>query len=289
MAPEVKGFFDKATFTISYVVTDPKTKKAAIIDPVLDYNPRSGRVATASADAMLGYIDEKSLEIVWILDTHVHADHLSAVAYLKEKLGVPVGIGANVTKVQAHFKKVYNVDTGFKADGSQFDRLLKDGETFKLGELEGRVLYTPGHTEACVTYVIGDAAFVGDTLFMEDYGTARTDFPGGSAATLYASIHRLYEELAPETRVFLCHDYGTAERKEYVWETTLANEREKNVLVREGVSEADYVKARKERDAKLDAPVLLLPAIQVNMRAGHFPPAESNGVSYLKIPVRKAS
>ncbi|MGB1548224.1 MAG: MBL fold metallo-hydrolase [Alphaproteobacteria bacterium] len=289
MNPKVQGFFDKATFTISYVVTDPKTKAAAIIDPVLDYNPRSGKFATASADGILDYVRENGLKVVWILDTHVHADHLSAVGHLKEKLDAPVGIGANVTKVQAYFKKFYNAETGFKTDGSQFDHLFKDGETFKIGELEGRVLYTPGHTEACSTYVIGDAAFVGDTLFMEDYGTARADFPGGSASTLYASIHRLYEELAPETRIFLCHDYGTDKRKEYVWETTLDAERKKNVLVHEGVSEAEYVKAREEKDAKLDAPVLLLPSIQVNMRAGHFPPEEANGVSYLKIPVRKTS
>ncbi len=289
MAPEVKGFFDEATYTISYVAADPKTKVAAIIDPVLDYNPRSGKVATTSADRILAYVEEKGLNVDWILDTHVHADHLSAVATLKDQLGAPVGIGAEVTKVQTFFKDFFNVDAGFKTDGSQFDHLFADGETFKIGELEGRVLFTPGHTAACVTYVINDAAFVGDTLFMTDYGTARTDFPGGSASTLYASIHRLFDELKPETRIFLCHDYGTSERKEVVWETTLADEREKNILIHEGISEAEYVKVREARDAKLEAPVLLLPSIQVNMRAGHFPPEEANGVSYLKIPVRKAN
>ncbi len=289
MEPEVKGFFDAATYTISYVVANPKTKRAAIIDPVLDYNPRSGKVATTSADRLLAYVGEKDLTIDWILDTHVHADHLSAVATLKDRLGAPVGIGAQVTEVQAFFKDFFNVEADFKVDGSQFDHLFEDGETFKIGELEGRVVATPGHTADCVTYVINDAAFVGDMLFMPDYGTARTDFPGGSVSTLYASIHRLYDELAPETRIFLCHDYGASERKAYVWETTLADEREKNILVHEGISEAEYVKVREERDAKLDAPVLLLPSIQVNMRAGHFSPEEANGVSYLKIPVRKAS
>ena len=289
MVPEVKGFFDKATFTISYVVADPKAKVAAIIDPVLDYNPRSGKVATTSTDRLFAYVVEEGLNVDWILDTHVHADHLSAVATLKDQLGAPIGIGAQVTEVQTFFKDFFNAEADFKVDGSQFDHLFEGGETFKIGELEGRVVATLGHTADCMTYVINDAAFVGDTLFMPDYGTARTDFPGGSASTLYASIHRLYDELAPETRIFLCHDYGTSERKAYVWETTLADEREKNILVHEGISEAEYVKVREERDAKLDAPVLLLPSTQVNMRAGHFPPEEANGVSYLKIPVRKAN
>lgn len=288
MKPEVTGFFDEATYTISYVIADPKTGHAVLLDSVLDYDQSSGKYATGSADKILAYVREKGLQVDWILETHVHADHLTASAYLQEQLKAPIGIGADAGKVQAFFKGFYNAEADFETDGSQFDHLFKDGEIFQIGELEGRVLATPGHTAACITYVIGDAAFVGDTLFMTDYGTARTDFPGGDANALYDSIHRLFDELAPDTRLFLCHDYGTSERKEYVWETSLAEQRAKNVHIHEGVSKEAFVKLRQARDKKLAAPKLILPSIQVNMRAGAFPPEEANGVSYLKIPVRTA-
>ncbi|MEW5703666.1 MAG: MBL fold metallo-hydrolase [Pseudomonadota bacterium] len=285
MLPQVTGFFDQATYTVSYIVADPKTKRAAILDSVLDYAPNSGRISTASADRILKHIHEQGLKVEWILETHAHADHLSAAPYLQERLGVPIGIGEHIRRVQTFFKSFYNIEAAFPTDGSQFGHLFKDGETFRIGELEARVLYTPGHTPACVTYVTGDAAFVGDTLFMPDYGTARADFPGGDARTLHRSIQRLFKELPPETRVFLCHDYGAPDRKAYIWETTLAEERAKNIHVHEGVSEDAFVKMRTERDKTLDLPVLMLPSLQVNIRAGHLPPTESNGVAYLKIPL----
>ncbi len=288
MKADIKGFFDEATYTVSYVIADPKTGDAAILDPVLDYDPASGKYSTRSADKILAFVREKNLKVTWILETHVHADHLTASAYLQEQFNAPLGIGEDTRKVQAFFKGFYNAEAAFKTDGSQFDHLFKDGEVFRIGDMEGRVLATPGHTLACVTYVVGDAAFVGDTLFMTDYGTARTDFPGGDASALYDSIHRLYGELPPETRLFLCHDYGAPGREEFVWETPLAEQRKKNVHIHEGVSKDAFIKLRQTRDKGLAAPRLILPAIQVNMRAGSFPPQEANGVSYLKIPVRPA-
>ena len=284
MKPLVTAFFDEATFTVSYVVRDPSGKGAAIIDSVLDYDPKSGRTSTESADRIVEHVHGQGLQIEWILETHVHADHLSAGAYLKSKLGGRLAIGDHVGAVQATFKKIFNIEPEFRTDGSQFDHLFRDGEGFAIGALHGRALYTPGHTPACVTYLIGDAAFVGDTLFMPDYGTARTDFPGGDAATLYRSIQRLYE-LPPATRLFMCHDYKAPGRDRYAWETTVAEQRSTNVHLHAGTSEADFVRMRSERDKTLSMPLLILPSVQVNMRGGHLPPPEDNGVSYLKIPL----
>ena len=284
MKPEVTAFFDEATFTVSYVVREPAGPSVAIIDSVLDYDPKSGRTGTASADRIVDHVRTEKLTVDWILETHVHADHLSAGAYLKSKLGGSLAIGDHVGAVQATFKKIFNIEPEFRTDGSQFDRLFRDGEGFAIGALRGRALYTPGHTPACVTYVIGNAAFVGDTLFMPDYGTARTDFPGGDAATLYRSIQRLYE-LPPATRLFMCHDYKAPGRDRYAWETTVAEQRSANVHLHAGISEADFVRMRSERDKALSMPLLILPSVQVNMRGGHFPPPEENGVSYLKIPL----
>ncbi len=282
--PDVKGFFDPDTFTISYVISDPATNKAAILDSVLDFDPKSGRTATKSADDVLAYMKEKRLDVEWILETHAHADHLSAAPYLKDKLGQgKVAIGEHITTVQETFKKVFNAEPAFATDGSQFDHLFRDGETFKIGNLEARVMHTPGHTPACLSYVIGDAVFVGDTLFMHDYGTARCDFPAGDAATLYRSIQKIFA-LPDDTRMFLCHDYQPGER-EPAWETTVGEQKAKNIHIHEGVSEAEFVRMRTERDKTLDMPVLILPSVQVNMRAGHLPPAEDNGVVYLKLPV----
>lgn len=281
--PEVKAFFDPATFTVSYVVSDPATKRAAVIDSVLDYDPKSGRTTHASADQVVAYVEDQGLGVDWILETHAHADHLTAAPYLKAKLGGKNAIGEHIKTVQGTFKKLFNAEPGFATDGSQFDRLFADGESFRIGGLQARVMHTPGHTPACLTYVIGDAAFVGDTLFMPDFGTARCDFPGGSAATLYRSIRKVLA-LPPETRLFMCHDYMPGGR-EVRWETTVAAERRDNIHVRDGIGEQEFVAMRKARDATLDMPVLILPSVQVNMRAGAFPPAESNGISYLKIPL----
>ncbi len=281
---EVQAFFDEATFTVSYLVSDSESRRAAIIDSVLDYDPKSGRSTTGSADRIIAQVRQKSLAVDWILETHVHADHLTAAPYLKDQLGGTIGIGAQVARVQEAFKAVYNLKNGFEPDGSQFDHLFRDGETFAIGGLEARVLATPGHTPACITYVIGDAAFVGDTLFMPDYGSARTDFPGGDARQLYHSVKRILA-LPSETRLFLCHDYKAPGRDVYAWETTVAIQRAENIHLRDGISEEDFVALRQGRDSKLSMPVLLLPAVQVNMRAGELPPPEDNGVSYLKIPV----
>jgi glyoxylase-like metal-dependent hydrolase (beta-lactamase superfamily II) len=281
--PHIKGFFDPATFTVSYVVSDPATKQAGIIDSVLDYDPKSGRTSRASADQVLAYIEDQGLKVQWILETHAHADHLTAAPYLKQKLGAEIGIGEHIRTVQGVFKKLFNAEAGFATDGSQFDHLFKDGEIFNIGTLQARVMHTPGHTPACITYVVADAAFVGDTLFMPDYGTARCDFPGGSAPTLYRSIRKVLS-LPPETRLFMCHDYMPGGR-EVRWETTVAAERKENIHVRDGISEQEFVAMRTKRDATLEMPVLILPSVQVNMRAGNFPPAESNGISYLKIPL----
>ena len=282
--PEVKTFFDEATFTATHVVIDPATKHAAIIDSVLDYDPKSGRTGTESADAVIAFVEAEGLTVDWLLETHVHADHLTAAPYLKDKVGGQIAIGDQVNVVQETFKKVFNVEREFMTDGRQFDHLLKDGEVFRIGDLEALVLYTPGHTPACSTYVIGDAAFVGDTMFMPDFGTARCDFPGGDARQLYRSIKKVLS-LPAETRLFLCHDYKAPGRDHYAWETTVAEERAKNRHVHDGIDEDAFVKMRSDRDKELDMPVLILPSVQVNMRAGQMPPAEDNGVSYMKIPL----
>ena len=281
--PVVKAFFDPDTFTVSYVVSDPATAKAAIIDSVLDYDAKSGRTRRTSADALIAYVREEGLDVDWILETHVHADHLSAAPYLKEKLGGRLAIGSNIRVVQDVFGKVFNAGSEFQRDGSQFDHLFEDGERFMIGSLEARALHTPGHTPACMTYVIGDAAFVGDTLFMPDFGTARCDFPGGDARTLYRSIQKIFA-LPGETRLFMCHDYKAPGRDVFAWETTVAEERERNIHVGGGIDEDSFVAMRERRDATLDMPNLILPSVQVNMRAGDLPPPEDNGVRYLKIP-----
>lgn len=282
--PVVKTFFDEPTFTATHVVHDPATKRAAIIDSVLDFDNAAGRTSTASADAVIAYVKSEGLTVDWILETHAHADHLSAAPYLKKALGGKIGIGANITTVQKVFGEIFNAEPEFRRDGSQFDALFDDGATFKIGEIEARVIWTPGHTPACLTYVIGDAAFVGDTLFMPDYGTARCDFPGGNAATLYRSIQKIFA-LPDETRIFLCHDYKAPGRDEFAWQTTVKEERDWNVHVGRGVTEADFVKMREARDKTLAMPKLILPSVQVNMRAGELPPPDKNGIRYLKLPV----
>jgi glyoxylase-like metal-dependent hydrolase (beta-lactamase superfamily II) len=282
--PLVHALFDEDTFTVTYVVEDEAARRCAIVDPVLDYDPAAGAVATRSADRVIALVRERGLTVEWILETHVHADHLSAAPYLKEKLGGQIGIGVNVTAVQETFARIYNTGPDFVADGAQFDRLFADGEAFAVGSIAARALHTPGHTPACMTYVIADAAFVGDTLFMPDYGTARCDFPGGDARQMYRSIQRIYA-LPPRTRLFMCHDYKTPGREVYAWETTVEEERRHNVQAHEGVSEDAFVALREARDAQLGAPRLIIPSIQVNMRAGRMPPPESNGVTYLKIPL----
>jgi len=281
--PDVKAFFDKDTFTISYVVSDPSTAKAAIIDSVLDYDCKSGRTSRHSADAIIAYVTEQGLTVDWLLETHVHADHLSAAPYLKSRLGGVLAISEHITDVQTVFGKVFNAEDGFSRDGSQFDHLFKADEPFMLGSIPARALYTPGHTPACITYVIGDAGFVGDTLFMPDFGTARCDFPGGDARQLYRSIQKIFT-LPDETRLFMCHDYKAPGRDEYAWETTVAEEKARNIHVGAQASEDAFVAMRTARDATLSMPTLILPSVQVNMRAGHLPPAEDNGVRYLKIP-----
>jgi len=284
--PEVMSFFDEATNTASHVVRGPTSGRCAVIDSVLDYGAASGRTATKSADKLIAFIREQGLEVEWILETHVHADHLSAAPYIKEKLGGALGIGENICVVQDVFGKVFNAGTEFQRDGSQFDHLFIDGECFTIGDLDAVALHTPGHTPACMTYVIGDAAFVGDTLFMPDYGTARADFPGGDARTLYHSARRVLS-LPGATRLFLCHDYKAPGRSEFRWETTVAAERAHNVHIHDGVSEDEFVGMRTARDAQLGMPKLILPSVQVNMRAGKFPPAEGDGQSYLKIPLNQ--
>lgn len=284
--PEVFSFFDEPTNTASYVLKDPATKAAAIIDSVLDYDAAAGRTSTNSADEIIAFVEERGLDVQWLLETHVHADHLSAAPYLKEKLGGKIAIGANITVVQDVFGKVFNAGTEFERDGSQFDTLFKDGDRVRIGEMTGYVMHTPGHTPACMTYVFGDAAFIGDTLFMPDYGTARADFPGGSARDLYRSIRRVLA-LPPETRLFLCHDYKAPGRDKYAWETTVAEQRKSNIHVRDGVTEDEYVAMREARDKTLGMPKLIIPSIQVNMRAGDLPEPENNGVRYLKVPLNQ--
>lgn len=282
-SPNVFAFFDEQTFTVSYLVCDPSGVDAVIIDPVLDFDASAGRTTTQSADEVLETVNKNGFEVRWIIETHAHADHLSAAPYLKEKLGAPIAIGAHITEVQHVFGDVFNLGQNFLENGSQFDRLLKDGDTLDIGALTLEALHTPGHTPACMTYKVGDAVFVGDTLFMPDYGTARCDFPGGDASTLYRSIRRILE-LPDETRIFVCHDYGPDGRP-YAWETTVRAEKAENKHVRVGISEEEFVKMREERDATLSMPALILPSVQVNIRAGQLPAPEENGVSYLKLPL----
>ena len=281
--PQVETFFDPATFTASYVVADPASRRAAIIDPVLDFTPRNGRSSTRSADAILAFVKAQGLTIDWLLETHAHADHLSASHYLHGKTGAPIVIGALITEVQKVFAALFEADD-VTPDGSQFGRLVGESDVLPLGDLAIHVLHTPGHTPACVSYIIGDAVFVGDTLFMPDYGTARSDFPGGSAEALYASIRKILT-LPPETRVFVGHDYLPEHRKEFRWETTIAEQNAANVHIHAGVSEADFVALRRARDAELEAPLLILPSLQVNIRAGEMPPASPGGHVYLRIPL----
>jgi glyoxylase-like metal-dependent hydrolase (beta-lactamase superfamily II) len=283
MQPLVQPFFDPATWTVSYVVYEAPGSACAIVDPVLDYDPKSGRTSTASAGRIAAFVREQGLSVAWILETHAHADHLSAAAWLRGELGGRIGVGRAITDVQEVFKGLFHLDDEFRADGSQFDHLFGDGERFRAGSLEFEAVSMPGHTPACMAYRVGDAVFVGDTLFMPDVGTARCDFPGGDARTLYRSVRKLLA-LPPQTRLFMCHDYPPAGR-EPQWESTVAAQRAGNIHIHDGVSEDDFVAMRTARDATLDMPNLILPSIQVNIRAGRLPPAEANGVAYLKIPV----
>lgn len=285
MKPYVKAFFDDATNTVSYVVRDPNGRSAAIIDSVLDFDYSSGRTDTSSADEIIAYVKAEDLTIEWLLETHVHADHLSAAPYLQEKVGGKIGIGENITIVQDTFGKVFNEGTEFQRDGSQFDKLFKDGDTYTVGSLEASVMHTPGHTPACMTHVIGDAAFVGDTLFMPDFGTARCDFPGGSAEDMFASVQKILS-LPDETRIFVGHDYKAPGRDEYAWESTVGEQKARNIHVGGGKSKDDFVKARTTRDATLAMPRLIIPSLQVNMRAGEVP-KDKDGNEMLKVPVNK--
>jgi len=283
MTAAVQSFFDPATWTVSYVVYEKEGSACAIIDSVLDYDAKSGRTRTTSADKLVEFVQQKNLRVDWILETHAHADHLSAAHYLRHKLGGKIAIGAAITDVQDVFKGIFNLEPAFRPDGHQFDRLLRDGETFSIGALTAEALSVPGHTPACMAYRVGDTVFVGDTLFMPDVGTARCDFPGGDAHSLYRSVRRLLS-LPAKTRLFMCHDYPP-EGRSASWETTVAEQRASNIHVHDGVSEEDFVKMRTARDATLEMPVLILPSVQINIRAGEMPPKEDNGVSYLKIPL----
>ena len=282
--PSIRTFFDEASFTATHVVHDPATRAAAIIDSVLDFDQASGRTSFASADAIVDHVRSEDLRVEWIVETHAHADHLSAAPYLQEKLGGKLAIGSDIAIVQEVFGKIFNEGTEFARDGSQFDRLLSDGDMFEIGSLRVVALHVPGHTPADMAYVIGDAAFVGDTMFMPDYGSARADFPGGDARRLYRSVRRLLQ-LPDSTRIFLCHDYKAPNREHYVWETTVLDERTGNVHLHEGVGEDAFVEMRTQRDSALAMPKLILPALQVNMRAGHFPEPDDNGTRYLKLPL----
>lgn len=286
MTPEVKAFFDQATNTVSYVVREPNGSACAIIDSVLDFDHASGRTNTQSADSIIDYITSENLTTEWVLESHVHADHLSAAPYLQQRLGGKIGIGDQITIVQDTFGKVFNEGTEFQRDGSQFDALFKQGDSFHIGQMRGDVLHTPGHTPACLTYVIGDAAFVGDTLFMPDFGTARCDFPGGSSETLYNSIQKILA-LPDETRVFVGHDYKAPGRDDYAWETTVGEQKALNVHIGKGRKIEDFTQMRDARDATLGMPRLILPSLQVNMRAGQMPPADEKGDVFLKLPVNK--
>jgi glyoxylase-like metal-dependent hydrolase (beta-lactamase superfamily II) len=282
--PNVHAFFDEATNTFSYVAWDPATRKAAVLDTVLDFDAASGRTRHDAADKLIAFVQAQGLETEWVIDTHVHADHLSAAPYVQARLGGKLGIGEHIRTVQDTFGKLFNAGTEFARDGSQFDHLFTDGEHYRVGGIEAVAIHTPGHTPACMTHVIGDAAFVGDTLFMPDYGTARCDFPGADARTLYRSIQKIFA-LPDATRIFLCHDYKAPGRDQFAHESTVAAERAGNVHVRTGISEDAFVRLRRERDAALSMPKLILPSVQVNMRAGNAPPPEANGVRYLKIPL----
>lgn len=284
MTPKVHAFFDEATNTLTYVVQEPEGSACAVIDSVLDFDYASGRTDTRSADAVIAFIREAGLRLDWVLETHVHADHLSAAPYLQERLGGRIGIGERITQVQETFGKIFNEGTRFQRDGSQFDRLFRDGDSFMIGQMRAEVMHTPGHTPACLTYVIGDAAFVGDTLFMPDFGTARCDFPGGSAEVMWDSIQKILA-LPEETRIFVGHDYKAEGRGEYAWETTVGAQKRLNRHVGEGRSREDFVAMRRARDATLAMPRLIIPSLQVNMRAGQMPEAEDNGQVYLKVPV----
>jgi glyoxylase-like metal-dependent hydrolase (beta-lactamase superfamily II) len=286
MQPQVEAFFHEPTNTASYVVRDSHSSACAIIDSVLDFDAAAGRTATVSAEAIARHVEDNGLRCEWILETHAHADHLSAAPYLKDRLKSKIGIGSNITIVQNVFGKIFNAGTEFERDGSQFDALFAGDDEITIGTLSGRVIATPGHTPACMTYLFGDAAFIGDTLFMPDYGTARCDFPGGDARELYRSIQKLFA-LPPETRLFLCHDYLPAGRTHYRWETTVAEQKAHNIQIHEGVTEDAFAEIRNKRDATLHMPALIIPSVQVNMRAGKFPPPEDNGVTYLKLPVNR--
>ena len=283
MQAQVKAFFDPATWTVSYVVFDAPGGHCALVDSVLDYDPKSGRTRTDSANQLIAFVREQNLTVDWILETHAHADHLSAAPYLRKHLGGKIAIGGKITQVQNVFKGIFHLEPEFATNGSQFDHLFEDGDTFAIGALQAQALSVPGHTPACMAYQVGDAVFVGDTLFMPDVGTARCDFPGGNAHTLYQSVRKLLS-LPPETRLFMCHDYPP-EGREAQWESTVADQRARNIHVHDGVSEAEFVAMRTKRDASLAMPVLILPSVQVNIRAGELPPPEANGVSYLKIPL----
>ncbi|MEY4207119.1 MAG: hypothetical protein RLZZ20_271 [Pseudomonadota bacterium] len=283
LKPQVHGIFDPATWTVTYVVYEKEGTACTIIDSVLDYDPKSGRTRTDSADKVIEFVKQKNLRVEWILETHAHADHFTAAPYLKQKLGGKTAIGDHITAVQQVFKGIFNLEPGFATNGSQFDHLLKDGEAFRFGALSGSTMYVPGHTPACVAFHIGDAVFVGDTMFMPDVGTARCDFPGGDAKTLYASVRKILS-LPDATRLFMCHDYPPNDRP-IAFETTVGEQRRKNIHVHDGISEAQFVEMRTRRDATLEMPVLILPAVQVNIRAGEMPPRDTNGVAYLKIPV----
>ncbi len=284
MQPNIQAFFDPVTWTVSYVVFDKPGGQCAIIDPVLDYDPKSGRTKHHSADVLIKFVRSKELVVSWILETHAHADHLSSAHYLKQKLGGKIAIGSRIPGVQQVFKKLFNMEPGFQSDGSQFDYLFNDGDTFEVGELKGRAILVPGHTPADMAYQFADTIFIGDTMFMPDVGTARADFPGGDARQLYRSIRKLLDDYPPETRLFMCHDYSPDDRP-VQWESTVAEQRAHNIHVHDGISEDEFVTMRTARDATLEMPVLILPSVQINVRAGQLPPAENNGTVYLKIPI----
>lgn len=282
--PDVASFFDSATNTVTHIVSDPTSKSSAIIDSVLDYDSASGRISYSSADKLIAYVREHTLDVEWILETHIHADHLSAAPYLQEKLGGKLGVGEKIIDTQEIFGKVFNTGIEFARDGSQFDKLWKDDEEFAVGAITGRILFTPGHTPADLSYLIGDAVFVGDTLFMPDYGSARCDFPGGSAETMFQSVQKIFS-LPEETRMFMCHDYLPKGRTEYVWETTVGEEKTRNIHLKVGTLEKEFIETRTARDKTLGMPRLIIPSLQVNMRAGSLPEPEGNGIRYLKIPL----
>lgn len=284
MQPDIQAFFDPVTSTVSYIVFDKAGGHCAIIDPVLDYDPKSGKTEYHSADRLIKFVRSKDLTVDWILETHAHADHLSSAHYLKSELGGKIAIGNRISIVQGVFKKLFNMESDFHSDGSQFDHLFEDGDTFEVGRLQGKVIFVPGHTPADLAYQFADAIFIGDTMFMPDVGTARADFPGGDARQLYRSIRRLLDDYPPETRLFMCHDYPVDNRPPQ-WESTIADERAHNVHVRDGISEDEFVAMRTARDATLEVPVLMLPSVQFNVRAGQMPPPEDNGIIYFKIPI----